>query len=110
VGRLTGVAHDFAGTAQDVTFGYGYNPAAQIVSRTISNDLYTYAQPTESVGCTPNGLNQYIAVAGAAVTHDERAGDRPVRPRLRSARAALPDRRRGDHADAPRRGDADRRS
>jgi uncharacterized protein RhaS with RHS repeats len=36
VSRLTGLALDLPSTAKDVTFGYGYNPAGEIVSNTRS--------------------------------------------------------------------------
>jgi RHS repeat-associated protein len=72
VGRLTSLAHDLAGTAQDVTFGYAYNPASQIVSRTASNDLYSFAQANSNIAYTANGLNQYSTVGGGAATYDAR--------------------------------------
>jgi YD repeat-containing protein len=39
---LSGLTHNLAGTASDVTFGYAYNPAGQITSRTRSNDAYAW--------------------------------------------------------------------
>jgi RHS repeat-associated protein len=70
IGRLTGLTLDLAGAAQDVSFGYAYNPASQIVARTIDNDAYTFAKASSSTGYAVNGLNQYTQVAGGAVVHD----------------------------------------
>jgi RHS repeat-associated protein len=70
VGRLTSLVHNFAGSDQDVTFGYAYNPASQVVSRTASNDLYSFAQANANVGYTANGLNQLTTVGGGAATYD----------------------------------------
>ncbi len=70
VGRLASLAHNFAGTTQDVTFGYAYNPASQIQSRTISNDLYSFAQANSSTAYTTNGRNQYTMVGGGGAVHD----------------------------------------
>jgi hypothetical protein len=53
-----------------VTFGYSYNPASQIVSRSVSNDLYAYPHAAASTGYGVNGLNQYVQVGGGAVGHD----------------------------------------
>jgi len=49
--RLASLTHSFgagAGNAMgnDVSFGFTYNPAGQIVSRTVSNDAYVYTPPT----------------------------------------------------------------
>lgn len=61
------------GTAQDVTYSLAFNPAAQVLTRGITNPLYSFApaaSPAEVY--VPNGLNQYASVAGAAFTHDDR--------------------------------------
>ena len=74
LGRLATLGHDFAGTNEDVTFSYTYNPASQIASRTASNDLYAFNgmfMPGNG-SSTVNGLNQYTYVTGGAVTHDAR--------------------------------------
>jgi RHS repeat-associated protein len=72
-GRLSSLSHDFAGTAHDVTFTYGYNPAGQIVSRTASNDLYSFGAVTnQNATDSHNGLNQIVQAGLAAVTHDAR--------------------------------------
>ena len=38
--RLASLGHDMAGTAQDVTSTFSYNPASQIAARSRSNDAY----------------------------------------------------------------------
>jgi RHS repeat-associated protein len=68
--RLASLAHDFAGTAQDVTFTYAYNPASQIVTRTASNDLYAYAPAVQNVASSLDGQNRLAVHAGAAVGYD----------------------------------------
>lgn len=40
--RLTSLVQNLAGTSQDQTWGFTYNPAGQIMSRSASNDLYAY--------------------------------------------------------------------
>src|SRR4051794_22718784 len=41
-GRLSQLAIDLSGGTNDLTLGFGYNPAAQIVQTTRSNDLYAW--------------------------------------------------------------------
>ena len=72
-GRLASLAHDFAGTAHDVTFTYAYNPAGQIVGRTSSNDLYGFTGVSNQSGTdSHNGLNQVTTSGAVAVSHDAR--------------------------------------
>jgi RHS repeat-associated protein len=70
--RLASVAHDLAGTAQDQTLAFNYNPAAQVLTRTSSNPAYAYAPPNASRSYAPNGLNQYASVNGTPFIHDGR--------------------------------------
>lgn len=79
--RLTGLAHDLAGTAADVSVGFAYNEAGQIASRTTSNDAYAW--PGAANADRPyavNGLNQYTASGGTALQYNGR-GDRGPAPR-----------------------------
>ncbi|MEP2990316.1 MAG: RHS repeat-associated core domain-containing protein [Parasphingorhabdus sp.] len=71
-GRLSNLSHDLAGSDSDVTFGLGYNPASQIISRSISGDGYIWAEDVNiSRNYSVNGLNQYTATnTGAAFTYD----------------------------------------
>jgi RHS repeat-associated protein len=69
-GRLTSLSHDTGGTAQDVSYGYGYTPALQIASRTTSIDAYAFPETASSRNYTVNGLNQYSAVGGTAHAYD----------------------------------------
>src|SRR5699024_8452509 len=50
---------DFAGTADDLTVTFGYNPASQITTRTGSNDAYAFTYANTAVAYTANGLNEY---------------------------------------------------
>jgi len=70
--RLSSLSQDFAGTSADALFSFAYNPASQVASRALSNALYSYAPPVQTVSYQRNGLNQYTAVGGVAVTHDLR--------------------------------------
>lgn len=66
--RLSSLAHNLAGTAQDVTFGFTYNDAGEIRTRSVSNSAYeitspgnvvrTY-RPAAGTATGGNGLNQY---------------------------------------------------
>ena len=61
------------GTSHDVTFSLALNPAAQVLTRGITNPLYSFAPAaTPAEVYVPNGLNQYASVAGTAFTHDDR--------------------------------------
>jgi RHS repeat-associated protein len=70
--RLAAIAHDFAGTAKDVTLAYtGYNPAGQITQKIRDNDLYAFSNyATASQTYVANGLNQYSSVAGTALGYE----------------------------------------
>lgn len=71
--QLDSLSLDLAGTSQDQTYSFVYNPAGQIKSRGSTNDLYTYVG-TANVNrpYTVNGLNQFTAAGTATVTHDLR--------------------------------------
>jgi RHS repeat-associated protein len=67
------LTHDLANTAQDLNYGFGYNPASQIISRTLSNDAYRYV-PASPINrdYTPDGLNRYVSVGNVSFTYDAR--------------------------------------
>jgi len=71
IGRLTSLAHDFAGATHDVTTTFGYNPASQVTNRSVSNDAYRF---TDHVNVTRsyavNGLNQYTSAGPASFAYD----------------------------------------
>jgi len=71
--RLSSLVQDLAGGSYDLTLGYGYNPAGQIVTRTSSNDAYAFtASVNVDRGYTANGLNQYTQSGSIAPTYDAR--------------------------------------
>lgn len=72
--RLSGLGHDLAGTTSDLTYGYAYNAASQIVTRTISNNSYVYTGAAAvNRPYTVNGLNQYLTAGPtASFTYDAR--------------------------------------
>lgn len=69
--RVNTINYQLAGTANDLMLNFGYSPASQMVNHDISNNVYRH---TGSGGKTGNyqinGLNQYIGIAGQAITHD----------------------------------------
>ncbi|HEX8366494.1 MAG TPA: RHS repeat-associated core domain-containing protein [Allosphingosinicella sp.] len=70
-GRLQSLGHDFTGTANDVSFAFGFNPASQIVSRGNSNDLFAWTEsPAGAIASTINGLNQIAVHGPASFSHD----------------------------------------
>lgn len=70
--RLSVLAHDFNGTASDVTYSFtDYNPAGQITSKTRDNDLYRFKDyVTTSRAYVANGLNQYTSSGGTALAYE----------------------------------------
>lgn len=73
ISRLSGLAHDLGGTTADVTFGFTYNAANQIIGRARSNSAYAFdgyvnVDRTYSV----NGLNQYGAAGNVGFGYDGR--------------------------------------
>jgi RHS repeat-associated protein len=72
VSRISSLAQDLASTSGDVTFGFTYNSASQVTQRTVSNDSYSYFPLPKSTSYTPDGLNRYANVAGAAFSYDGR--------------------------------------
>ncbi|WP_288937494.1 RHS repeat-associated core domain-containing protein [uncultured Sphingomonas sp.] len=71
--QLTGLTHDLAGTAGDLTLTLGYNTAGQISSRASSNNAYTWVAPTNvDRAYGVNGLNQYTQAGGVGFAYDAR--------------------------------------
>jgi RHS repeat-associated protein len=70
--RLTSLAQDVPDPARDLTLGFVYNPASQIVSNSRSNDVFAQAPVSGTQTATPNGLNQLTQVSGASTAHDAR--------------------------------------
>lgn len=68
--RLTSLAHNASGSSDDVTLGFAYNPAGQIVGRTVSDDDYIYTPATGATAYDLNGLNQVTAISSSSVTYD----------------------------------------
>ena len=71
VSRLSGLAHQLFGTAQDVTWTFARNAASQLASAARSNDAYAWtAHYAINRPYTTNGLNQYSAAGTAAFLYD----------------------------------------
>ena len=69
--RLKDLDHDFSGTNDDVSYDFGYNPANQIVSKTVSNSNFVFSQHnTGSQSYSVNGLNQYTTIEGGTLGYD----------------------------------------
>jgi RHS repeat-associated protein len=70
--RLGSFSQDFAGTANDLTNTFTYNPASQLTQLTQSNNLYSYVGNANKTGAyIPNGLNQYISINNFTITYDD---------------------------------------
>jgi RHS repeat-associated protein len=73
ISRLQQITQDLSGTAADEVVGLSYSPADQIVTRTSSNDAYSWTQNRNgSTTYTPNSLNQYSAIGSVVPNYDAR--------------------------------------
>ncbi|MFZ5616941.1 MAG: RHS repeat domain-containing protein [Pseudomonadota bacterium] len=71
--RLTSLTHDLAGTSQDVTQTFAYNPAGEITSQATSNAAYEWSLGGYfSNDYTANGLNQILVSGGLNHAYDAR--------------------------------------
>ncbi|MBX3476304.1 MAG: RHS repeat-associated core domain-containing protein [Brevundimonas sp.] len=70
--RMNALAHDLTGTGSDVTYGFIYSPASQVVVRQISNPAYLYTPSAGAQALTRNGLNQPTSVNSVAMSSDAR--------------------------------------
>ncbi len=71
VSRVRSLSHNVYGSADDVSYTFGFNPANQINQHTTSNDAYVYSEHTGGIeGYSVNGLNQYTSVAGKTFRYD----------------------------------------
>ncbi|MDR6624320.1 RHS repeat-associated core domain-containing protein [Caulobacter segnis] len=71
--RLQSLSQTTANAADNVTYGFQYNPASQITLRTISNSAYVIASPTpvdRAYGA--NGLNQMTSAGATSISYDGR--------------------------------------
>ncbi len=71
ISRPNTLTQDIVGATYDVTFGFGYNPASQMTSRSTSNDNYVWTGDVNvSRNYAVNGLNQYISAGPATFSYD----------------------------------------
>lgn len=69
--RLTSQGQLFAGGVANVTHGFGYNPASQIVSRSQDEDSYRFQGFVDVArSYATNGLNQYTSAGPASFSYD----------------------------------------
>ena len=69
--RLTSQTDSFATAADNVAWGFAYNPASQITSETRSNDAFAaLAPPNGTTTYSVNGLNRYTSVDGSGLAYD----------------------------------------
>lgn len=73
VSRLSQLVEDLAGTSNDLTLTFSYNPAGQIVGTTRSNTAYSYPQSNIALNETVNGLSQVTNSGGTAISYDANA-------------------------------------
>lgn len=65
--RLASLGQDLAGTSYDETRSFTYNPASQVVTRTLNNAMYSFSEvPGVLTTYTVNGLNQYTQLASGS--------------------------------------------
>jgi hypothetical protein len=65
------VVQNAAGTSADLFLSLGYNPAGQIASRSLNNENYAWiGHYGVTRAYTTNGLNQYTAAGGPAISYD----------------------------------------
>jgi hypothetical protein len=63
-GKAEGLSYNLAGTARDLAFGFTYNPAGQILSRSMDNDFYAWTASTAlSRPYAVDGQNQYTSAS-----------------------------------------------
>ncbi|WP_111641631.1 RHS repeat domain-containing protein [Marinimicrobium alkaliphilum] len=71
-GRLLSFSQDLAGSADDLTNTFGYNPVGQITAINYSNGQYRHAGNGNRAGIyIPNGLNQYTQVNDVPMDYDD---------------------------------------
>ncbi len=71
--RLIDLGLDLGGSSHDVWTDLSYNPAGQIVSKTINNTGYNFTLPAAYADAyADNGLNQYTSAGGVAPSYDSR--------------------------------------
>lgn len=72
--RLDSLNHNLAGTTDDYSGVFSYNPAHQVTQWVQTNALYNYSENKTRTGVyAPNGLNQYGSVDGRAYAYDGNA-------------------------------------
>ena len=70
VSRLASVQQQFAGNAGNVTKGFTRDAASGVVGQTRDNDDFHFGYGAINRSYTANGLNQYTAAGGAALSYD----------------------------------------
>ncbi len=71
VSRLTQLSDNLVGTTHDLTLGFSYNPASQIIQTTRSNDYYAWTEHFNvNRSYTANGRNQYTASGSITPSYD----------------------------------------
>lgn len=71
ISRLQSRTLNLAGSSNDTTSSFTYNPASQINSTTLSNTSYAYTADVNTTrSYTVNALNQYTSVGGNSYSYD----------------------------------------
>jgi RHS repeat-associated protein len=71
IGRLSTLANTMGGSSYNNQWTFAYNPAAQIVSMTRSNDAFAWtASGDVDRSYVANGLNQYTTAGAASFSYD----------------------------------------
>ncbi len=73
VSRLATLVQNASGSSHDTTFGFTYNPASQITTRTNGNTAYDWTPPGNvNESYTADGLNRYTSALGVTLSYDAR--------------------------------------
>jgi len=71
ISRLQSRTLNLAGSSNDTTSSFTYNPASQINTTTLSNTSYAYTADVNATrSYTVNALNRYTSVAGNSYSYD----------------------------------------
>jgi RHS repeat-associated protein len=72
ISRLEILTHDLDGTGatNDAGFGFTYNPASQITTRVLTNEVYEFPLTPAVKSYVTNGRNQYTQVGGTTHSWD----------------------------------------
>jgi RHS repeat-associated protein len=73
VSRLASLTNDLAGTTNDLSATFSYNPASQIAGTVRTGDAYAFRGDADTnTSSSQNGLNQQVSIGGSSATWDSK--------------------------------------